>query len=428
MSAAMSTVRRLLVPVVLLVLVVVAAFTLFGEDERKTLTASFPRTVSVYEGSDVRVLGVPVGTVDTVTPSGTEVVVTMSYDPEVSIPADAKAVIIAPSIVGDRFIQITPAYTGGEVLASGEVIGIDRTATPLELDDIYESLDDLNVALGPNGANKTGALTDLLEVTADNFGGQGAKLNQTINDFGDLSATLDDNKEELFGSLTEVQAFVSTLAENDTTVRQFNSSLADVSEMLAGERQELVASLDNLGSALGQVKDFVETNQAVLGRDITKLNRVAKVLVKQRTNLEEVLAVAPLALNNLYLAYNPQAGTLDTNANVSNVENQLINDPTLVLCTVVNSVDPTGALCDLVLPAPARRPRHRRRPDHGHRRVRRRARPGPQVHGEGQRHHRRQGDRRRPRGLHRHGHHGAAQRRGPPRRRGRAAAPDLAAG
>ncbi len=348
MSAVSSVLGRLVVPVVLLALVVVAAFTLFGEEERKTLTASFPRTVSVYEGSDVRVLGVPVGTVDTVTPSGTEVVVTMSYDPEVQIPADAKAVIIAPSIVGDRFIQLTPAYTGGEVLASGEVIGVDRTATPLELDDIYESLDDLNVALGPNGANENGALTDLLEVTADNFGGQGARFNQTISDFGDLSATLDDNKEELFSSLTEVQAFVSTLAENDTTVRQFNTSLSDVSELLAGERQELVASLDNLGTALGQVKDFVETNQDVLGRDITKLNRVAKVLVKQRANLDEVLAVAPLALNNLALTYNPQAGTLDTNANIGNIENQLLNDPGLLLCTVVNSIDPTGALCDLV--------------------------------------------------------------------------------
>ena len=348
MSAATSIVRRLVVPVVLLALVVVAAFTMFGEEERKTLTASFPRTVSVYEGSDVRVLGVPVGTVDTVTPSGTEVVVTMSYDPEVQIPADAKAVIIAPSIVGDRFIQLTPAYAGGEVLATGEVIGVDRTATPLELDDIYDSLDDLTVALGPNGANEDGALTDLLEVTADNFGGQGARFNQTISDFGDLSATLDDNKEELFGSLTEVQAFVSTLAENDTTVRQFNTSLADVSELLSGERQELVASLDNLGTALGQVKDFVETNQDVLGRDITKLNRVAKVLVKQRANLDEVLAVAPLALNNLALTYNPQAGTLDTNANIGNIENQLLNDPGLLLCTVVNSIDPTGALCDLV--------------------------------------------------------------------------------
>ena len=35
---------------------------------RSTLTASFPRTVSLYEGSDVRILGVPVGKVETVAP------------------------------------------------------------------------------------------------------------------------------------------------------------------------------------------------------------------------------------------------------------------------------------------------------------------------------------------------------------------------
>ncbi len=348
MSGRLEIVRTIAVPLVVLALVVAAALTIFGGEERKTLIASFPRTVSVYEGSDVRVLGVPVGTVDSVTPSGTEVLVTMSYDAGVQLPADASAVIIAPSIVGDRFIQLTPAYTGGEVLESGEVLGVDRTATPLELDDIYASLDDLTVALGPNGANRDGALTDLLEVTAENFGGQGARFNQTISDFSELSATLDDNKEELFSSLTEVQAFVSTLAENDETVRQFNTSLASVSDLLAGERQELVASLDNLGTALGQVKGFVETNEAVLGRDISKLNRVARVLVKQRANLEEILAVAPLALNNLALTYNPQSGTLDTNANIGNVGNQLVNEPGLILCTVVNQIDPTGALCDLV--------------------------------------------------------------------------------
>ncbi len=46
----------------------------------KTLTATFPRTVSLYEGSDVRVLGVPIGKVESVTPHATEVEVTMSYD------------------------------------------------------------------------------------------------------------------------------------------------------------------------------------------------------------------------------------------------------------------------------------------------------------------------------------------------------------
>ena len=69
-------------------------------------------TISVYEGSDVRVLGVPVGTVTRVEPTGTDVTVTMAYDDDVKLPADAKAVIIAPSVVGDRYVQLTPAYSG----------------------------------------------------------------------------------------------------------------------------------------------------------------------------------------------------------------------------------------------------------------------------------------------------------------------------
>ena len=61
----------------------------------------------------------------------------MSYDAKIKVPADAKAVIVAPSIVGDRFIQLTPVYTGGDVLADGAVLDTDRTASPLELDQIY---------------------------------------------------------------------------------------------------------------------------------------------------------------------------------------------------------------------------------------------------------------------------------------------------
>ncbi|HET7070098.1 MAG TPA: MCE family protein, partial [Nocardioides sp.] len=173
----MTLLAKLLVPLVVAALVVAAlvAF-VFDGGHQKTLTADFPRTVSLYVGSDVRVLGVPVGKVDSVTPSGTQVIVKMHYDPSVQIPADAKAVIISPSIVGDRFVQLTPAYSGGQVLADGATLDQQRTAVPLELDQIYSSLDDLTTALGPNGANKKGALTDLLNTTAANFGGQGEKF------------------------------------------------------------------------------------------------------------------------------------------------------------------------------------------------------------------------------------------------------------
>ena len=345
----MSTIKRVAVPLVIFALVLAAGvWMLQGGDDRKTLVAHFPRTVALYEGSDVRVLGVSVGKVEKITPSGTDVVVQMKYDENVNLPQDAQAVIIAPSIVGDRYVQITPVYTGGEKLQDGATLAVENTSVPLELDQIYSSLNDLNVALGPNGANKNGALTDLLEVTADNFGGQGEQFHTTIANFSQLSQTLADNKEELFGSAAQLEQFISTLAQNDSTVRSFNQSLSDVSTMLDGEKEELAASLRNLSVALGEVTTFVKDNKASLSRNIKGINRVAKVLVKQRAALEETLVNAPLALNNLALTYNPEAGTLDTNANMGSITGQIESDPGLLLCTLVENSDPTGALCDAI--------------------------------------------------------------------------------
>ena len=170
---------------------------------------------------------------------------------------------------------------------------VEQTAVPLELDQIYDNLDKLNVALGPNGANREGALSDLLEVTADNFGGQGEQFNQTIRDFSDFSQTLSDNRTEFFDSTRALQGFISTLAENDQTVRQFNDSIADVSTVLEGEKEELAAALRNLSVALGEVSTFVRDNRATLGRNIKGLNRVAGVLAKQRNALDEILTAAP---------------------------------------------------------------------------------------------------------------------------------------
>ena len=114
----------------------------------------FPRTVSLYVGSDVRVLGVKVGEVESVTPAGTSVEVRMWYDDEVKIPDDAQAVIVSPAVVGDRYVQLTPAYTGNPAPADGALtLDIERAATPVELDEVYQSIDDLSVALGPRGAN-----------------------------------------------------------------------------------------------------------------------------------------------------------------------------------------------------------------------------------------------------------------------------------
>ncbi|MDP9821987.1 phospholipid/cholesterol/gamma-HCH transport system substrate-binding protein [Nocardioides massiliensis] len=347
-ATAASTVTRLLSVGVVLALVVAAALTLFGNGDRTYVTASFPRTVSLYEGSDVRILGVPVGQVEKVTPKGTQVEVRLWVDGKHPVPADAQAVIVTPAIVGDRYVQLTPAYTGGEKLVDGARLDATRTAVPLELDEIYQSIDDLTVALGPEGANADGALSRLLDATARNFGGQGKQFNETIRNLGQLTGTLDDNKDALFGTVDELGEFVGVLAENDDTVRAFNQSLAGAADLLEGEREDLATALDNLGVALGEVGTFVRENRGVLRENITGLKRLSRILVKQRDALTEVLDVAPLALNNLFHTYNPATGTLDTRANITEALGQIQAGPGAFLCGLLLQLPGGKQGCDLL--------------------------------------------------------------------------------
>jgi virulence factor Mce-like protein len=329
--------------IALLAIVVALVLFLMPNGGRKTVVADFPQTVSLYQGSDVRILGVPVGKVESVKPIGTKVRVTFSYDDKYKVPADAKAVVISPSIVGDRFIQLTPAYKGGPVLRDDAHLGTDRTGVPLELDQIFGSLNELNKALGPQGANKpdesgTGALTRLLDSTARNFGGQGVQFNETLRNFSKLSTTLANNKDELFGATAQVERFIDALAKNDDTVRRFNDSLQQGAGLLADDRQELAAALKNLSTAMVAVKGFVQENRDALHTNIKGLARLSDTLVKRRDSLDEILKDAPVALNNLFLAYDPTSGSLATRDTVGELFTKLADHPGKTLCVVFNQV------------------------------------------------------------------------------------------
>lgn len=335
---------------IIVAVALVAAFlwTLRTDDDTQKLTAYFTRTVAVYPGSDVKVLGVKVGQVDAVEPEGDRVKVTMTYEARYDLPKDAKAVIVSPAIIGDRFVQLTPAYVSGPTLADGAVLGTDRTAVPVELDTVYDSLDDLSLALGPKGANKNGALDDLLGVAADNLDGNGSDINQTLHNVGRLTGTLANSSDELFTTVDKLDTFVGMLARNDTTVREFNRDLSKVADVLAGERDDLSSALDNLGTALGAVSTFVADNKDALRQNVKGLTSVTRTLVHQRDALKEALEVAPLALNNLFLAYNEDTGTLDQRTNLGENVNALTDDPGLVLCSIVQQADNPGKACKVI--------------------------------------------------------------------------------
>ncbi len=298
-----------------------------------TMTAHFTRAVGLYPGSTVRVLGVEVGTITEVVPEGTTVRVEMEVPASRRIPADARALVVPPSLVSDRYVQLTPVYASGPVMADGADIPVERTGTPVELDAVLASLNDLTVALGPDGANRAGALGRLVSTGAKNLGGNGTALHDALQDLSLAVGTLSGGREDLVAVLTQLGDFTATLAESDATVRDFNSSLATVSEQLADERDELGAALRNLAVALAQVQTFVRDNRGALVEGVDGLADVTGILVRQKDSLTEFLDVAPLALQNLVNTFNAKSGTLDARNDFQQSEN-----PALFVCELLEAL------------------------------------------------------------------------------------------
>lgn len=314
----MTTTRRTIGAAVVALLVVAGILTWRASHSGgTTVDALFESTVGLYPGSEVQVLGVKVGKVTDVDPEGPVVRVSMKLERGQHVEADTAAVIVAPTLVSDRFVQLTKPDTGGARLKDGAVIPRDRTATPVEIDDLYTSLTDVATKLGPDGANRKGALSDLLDVAARNLDGNGAGINRTIDEFGRATGTLASSSDDLFATIANFKEFNDMLVANDQSVADVNRQFAAVTDYLADDREDLADAITNLGDALAIVDDFIGDNRTNIKTSVDNLLGPTQVLVKQKDSLEESVRLVPVVLQNFLRSYNAQNNTLDGRANLN---------------------------------------------------------------------------------------------------------------
>lgn len=333
---------KLVVPLVVLVACVALLRSADGSPQR-TLSAQFPEAVAVFEGTDVRVLGVSVGKVTRITPAGDSVRVDMEYDPDVELPANVSALIVTPTLVADRFIQLTPAYSGGARFADGGVIDRRDAAVPVELDRIYQGISDLVTALGPNGLNKDGTLNATLRASARALDGKGALANRTVRQLAAAAETFGDGSGDLFATVEELAKLTETFAHNDRVVRAFLTDLAVVSSFLAQERDELERAVAATADAVGTVGAFVEDNRAEVKETITRLTKVARTIASERQSLGDALRTGPVAIGNLTVAFNDETSTIGSRISIENN----VADLDGVLCALVQQGDLPPAAKDL---------------------------------------------------------------------------------
>lgn len=295
----------------------VLAFLVFGGGGSRTVTAHFDRAVAVYPGTDLRVMGVRIGEVTAVIPDGNSVRVEMVYDSDYKLPAEAKAAVVTPTLVADRYVQVFPAYSTGPMLADGADIPLESTQTPIELDRMYRALDDLAVTLGPQEGEPGGALDNLLSAGARALDGNGELGAETIRNLSAAAETFASNRGPLFENVRALASITDTLAANDGTVEAFLAELAAVSEQFAGERDELEKVLASLADVLGVVEDFVGEHREALGTDVELLTSILDRVDRQKEALGIVVQKGSLAMGNLALAFDPVTGTYGSRVQIA---------------------------------------------------------------------------------------------------------------
>ena len=223
----------------------------------KTITAYFTKTVAIYPGDEVRIAGVKVGTIDSIEPIGTQAKMTLHVDHGISVPADAKAVIVAQNLISARYVQLAPAYESGPKMSDGAVIPLDRTAIPVEWDEVKEQLMRLATELGPDKGMSTGSVGRFIDSAANALDGNGDKLRQTLAQLSGVGRILADGSGNIVDTITNLQTFVTALRDSNDQIVQFQNRFATLTSVVDDSRSDLDAALKNLSDVVGETQRFI---------------------------------------------------------------------------------------------------------------------------------------------------------------------------
>jgi len=261
-----------------------------------TITAQFRDASGLFVGNDVGILGVPVGEVESVTPRGDVVDVVLTIDDGIRVPADAGAVVVSRSVATDRYVELTPVYASGPAMADGATIGIDRTRTPVEFDELMGSLKTISKDLA--GEKGSQPLKRALQGTARALDGNGELISGALDDLATTLEAANSSSDNFTSTVKNLDRFTKVLAANDELASKFAEDVADATDLLADERDSLEATFKAITKLLREVTAFVHEHRDEIGSQMDDLAVVAKALVGKKENLAELLETMPLMLQN----------------------------------------------------------------------------------------------------------------------------------
>ena len=311
--------------VVLAVIAGIVGWQLYKKLIYNTVVVYFPQTLALYPGDKVDIMGVKVGSIDSIEPAGDKMKVTFTYANKYKVPANATASILNPSLVSSRSIQLSPPYTGGPVMEDDAVIPIDRTQVPVEYDELRDSVNRILTDLGPTPDQPKGPFGEVIESFSNGLAGKGDQINKTLTGLSEAVTTLNEGRGDFFAVIKSLALFVNALHKSDQQFVALNNDLAQFTNSFTNTDQEVATALRDLNNLLTTTRKFISENGEVLAHDVDNLAEVTNAILQPEplSGLEAGLHVYPNAIGNLINITSPVNGGIVGLPTISNFANPM---------------------------------------------------------------------------------------------------------
>ena len=201
---------------------------------RTTVVAYFANSNGIFVGDEVRILGVAVGKITKIEPQPERAKITFWYDDKYKVPADVKAVILSPSLVTARAIQLTPAYTSGAVLQPTTPsfrwnVPRCRWNATNSASNCRSSLNRCNPPSPAGSARSERSSTPPPTICAGRAPTSATRSSSCPQAF----SALGDHSNDIFSTVKNLSILVSALQDSTDLMRQLNVNLAAVTGLLS---------------------------------------------------------------------------------------------------------------------------------------------------------------------------------------------------
>lgn len=255
-----------------------------------TVTLELQRAAGLYPSANVTYRGTEVGRVQSVRLTNTGVQAELLLSSSVKIPMRLQAQVHSQSAIGEQYIELRPRSGDGPALKDGDVIPIDATSVPPDIDSL---LDATNRGLA---AIPRDNLRTAIDESYNAVGGLGPELSRLVQGSTDLAIGADKNLQAITTVIDQSKPVLDSQAETADSVRAWAAHLAAVTDELRLHDTAVAGLLRNGGSAANEGRQLFLRLQPTLPVLLANLVSVADVAVAYQPAIEQLLVLLPQAV------------------------------------------------------------------------------------------------------------------------------------